>query len=319
MNIYQPDGWNIRREPPVIDTILRSLHATEALTSRVKNITYQPQSENRGGGVHFAGLRRIDDSPVIIKVGAFRDEVSWTQAIAERCPDLGAELLASGMQLGDRAVGWLASRWIPYGPLGPLWHGNEFKLLMEAGVRFQAVAAGVDLPAPMMTEDRLRRVLQRAVALDAPGEARSLIERLSTDWAWLTARFSSAVCHGDLHLANALSHHPPPGGPAVLIDFQPIRQPWTLDAAYCHAFQIADPTRPGSQRLVSLMAQARYDAGLDDRLPESHDLERAEQVCRAWMALRLWQNPGIDRTQRTFIEGISGCIASALANQHGVS
>src|SRR5579859_5121284 len=59
--------------------------------------------------------------------------------------------------------------------------------------------------------------------------AEQVLQRLPEDWAWVAQTCERAVCHGDLHMANALCRADPPHGEALLIDYHPTSMPWAYD------------------------------------------------------------------------------------------
>ncbi len=70
----------------------------------------------------------------------------------------------------------------------------------------------------------------------------------------------------------------------LLIDFQPIKQPWPLDAAYLQVLCSADPERPGFKRLITRMAESRRKRGMNT----GSDVDRTSRITLAWSAISRW-------------------------------
>jgi len=295
--IFNEDGWNLRRDTVTI-ALLRDLLMREgAISDHVADPVFLPGLRSFGGGCHFRARRRDGGGEVAVKLGAYANEREWITAVQVWDPGLMPVPMAMGAHLGPYRLGWLVSEWLPFGPLGPVWGGEEFRLLIDAAVRFHAIAdtnasghrqgAVAALPIAELTQDKVAAWLDHP---QPPLPIPELRRNLPADWLWLHEHVPASVCHGDLHLANALARAAPPAGPAVLIDVQPIRQPWILEAAYLQIFQ-TDPVRPGSHDLIPAMAAARARRGLS----VGDDLRQASTISLAWMAMRAWSGPGSDR------------------------
>jgi hypothetical protein len=88
-------------------------------------------------------------------------------------------------------------------------------------------------------------------------------------------------------MCNVLTRTPPPDrSDALLIDCQPIMQPWAFDAAYPQILNSIDRNRVGYQGLVPKMAHIRSAYGMSSC--EGRDLERVARIALAWFAIRLW-------------------------------
>jgi hypothetical protein len=233
---------------------------------------------------------RADGQPVLLKLGVGVEERHWMRVLALHAPDLVPTLFASGDRLGRApalALGWLVLERLPSG-LHPGWRGEEFTMLLEAGVRFQAIARRLP-PGPVRVVDEaaVRRGLERGLALRPPGPAERLLGRFAADWAWVAAVCPPEVCHGDLHMANALCRTPPPApGQAVLIDPAPAMQPWAFDAAWPQVLNSIDRARRGYLGLVPRMAALRAAHGLP--ACEGPALGRLAAMTLGWFALFAW-------------------------------
>jgi hypothetical protein len=136
-------------------------------------------------------------------------------------------------------------------------------------------------------EGRLLRTPEAGLALDPPGPAGAVVRRLEADYAGVNAVCGAEVCHGDVHLCNALSRRPPPLlSAAVLIDCQPRVQPRACDAAYAQMLNSIDESRVGYRDLVPKTAGIRSAHGLPSL--EGRDLQALSAICLGWFAIRLW-------------------------------
>jgi hypothetical protein len=228
-------------------------------------------------------------TPAIVKVGAQAREVWWAQALAREAPELVPTLLASGTRLDGAESGWLVMERCPF-HLGPQWGGREFEMLLEAGARFQLVSRRVAPPVGAADVDRGRfaAAVQRGLDAGPPASAAAatVVDRLEADWAWVSAAARTELCHGDLHMTNAVSRTGPPEGRALLIDHAPHAIPWAFEPAYCQVLNSIDRGRVGYRGLVRLMAAVRDRLGLETCA--EGDLDRLSAIVLAWQALRLW-------------------------------
>ena len=88
-------------------------------------------------------------------------------------------------------------------------------------------------------------------------------------------------------MCNALTRTPPPQQSNVLlIDCQPIIQPWAFDAARLQVLNSIDRDRVGYRALVFKMARIRSTYGLPSC--GGRDLEKVARLTLAWFAIRLW-------------------------------
>jgi hypothetical protein len=109
---------------------------------------------------------------------------------------------------------------------------------------------------------------------------------MDADWAWVGAVCRTELCHGDLHMTNAVCRTGPPEGRALLIDYAVRPIPWAFEPAYCQVLNSIDRARVGYRGLVAAMAAVREEIGLGSCA--AADLERLSAVVMAWQALRLW-------------------------------
>ncbi len=88
-------------------------------------------------------------------------------------------------------------------------------------------------------------------------------------------------------MCNALTRtHPLRRSDALLIDCQPIRQPWALDAAYPQILNSIDKQRVGYRDLVPKMSRLRARHGMSACV--EHDAGVLARITLAWFAIRLW-------------------------------
>jgi hypothetical protein len=303
----------------VIEHLHRLVLADPAITSVVSEVEPDPQQWGQSA-LHFSARRIGSGEPVLLKVNVARDQLWWTRNLAQVYPELLPQVFATGEHVGDAQLGWVLWERVQ-GGLYPGWQGREFDMLLEAGVKFQAAsrtlahsaqAAGV--LSELRVEDFAGR-LEQGVRRAAPGPADRVLERVFEDWAWVNDVCETEVCHGDLHMANALCRDEPPGGEALLIDHHPTRMPWACEPAKLEILN-ADPARPGCRGLVAKQAAIRLRLGLS--APAGADLTRLQAIVLGWWAIQMWAavGPSPDpnwRAQRTWHSENGAYIAAAAA------
>lgn len=263
-------------------------HVERVLGAMIHSITVEEQIWSASGALHLSGVWRATQAPVLIKLGINRNQLYWTQQMADADPGLVPLLYTSGERLGGLQIGWTVMERIEFGPLGPDRNGDEFEMLLEAAVRFQHAARTIK-PRHITTLDAatFRRWVDVGLPADPPGPVTDIMERFEQDWAWLSSVCRFEVCHGDVHMCNALTRTPAPDrGAALLIDCQPIVQPWVFDAAYPQILNSIDRSRIGYTDLVPKMARLRAAYGMSSCA--GLELERIACISLAWYAIRLW-------------------------------
>jgi hypothetical protein len=283
----------IIRTPQVARYLEHLVLAEEGITSVASQIELDAQQWGQSG-LHFSALHEATGVPLLLKVNVARDQLWWTRLLAQHHPEQIPHIYASGERLGNETIGSVLWERVA-GGLHPGWHGREFTMLLEAGVQFQllarqhaADAAAAGVLHELRLTDLVRR-LEAGIERAAPGPGATLLRRLEEDWAWVSAVCETALCHGDLHMANVLCREGPPGGQALLIDHHPTRMPWACEAARLEILN-AEPARAGCRGLVAQEATIRARHGLS--APSGADLVRLQAITLGWYAIDIWAHVG---------------------------
>ena len=269
--------------------------AEPAITNLATGIEPDPQPWG-ASALHFSARLIASGQPVLLKVNVADEQLWWTRALAASFPEQLPQVFASGDRLGSERLGWVLWERVQ-GGLHPGWQGREFDMLLDAGVRFQIAARTLADSAQAagaineLDEHDLAELLEQGVGREAPGPASRVLERLSEHWAWVTAACETEICHGDLHMANALCRDAPPNGTALLIDHHPTRMPWACEPAKPEILN-AEPTRAGCRDLVLKQAAIRRRYGL--AVPAQADLVRLQAIVLGWWAMQAWAYVGPD-------------------------
>jgi hypothetical protein len=319
LDLWEPSGAGdhrrLSRRPGVLAAIEHLVQTDAYINGRLADVHMDDQ---RWGatGLHFSGVWRESGAAVLLKLGVGVNELFWMRWLTSQASGLVPTLFASGERLGPppgHELSWIVTERVPFGPLGPPWQGDEFEMLLEAGVRFQKAARRA--PSGHFREvDRaeVRHRLEQGLGHDPPGPAGQVLSRLDHDWEWVVKVCPPEICHGDLHLANALSRTPPPtSSQALLIDPAPAFQPWSFDAARAQILNSIDRGRAGYTHLVERMAALRETQGL--ATCRGIDLTRLAAISLGWFAIVVWgrapwrhSNPDyISETRRYIEESVS--------------
>ena len=283
------DHGSVNRTTDVIDYLYHLVLAEPAITSVASEIKPDPQLWG-SSGLHFSASHRYSGEPLLLKVNVAANQLWWTRVLADTHPSLLPRVYATGDRVGAERLGWVAWERVASG-LHPGWQGREFDMLLEAGVAFQiasrelapaAQAAGV---LGELQVEQLASWLEQGIRRDAPGPASQVRDRLSDDWAWVNKVCETEVCHGDLHMANALCRDDPPNGTALLIDHHPARMPWACEAAKPEILN-AEPGRIGCRGLIAKQAAIRARQGLS--APSGTELARLQAIVLGWWAIFMW-------------------------------
>jgi hypothetical protein len=273
----------------VVEHLHHLVLSEPAITSVALEIEPAPQPWGQSA-LHFSVRLIGSGEPALLKVNVARDQLWWTRSLAQAYPELLPRVFTAGEHVGGESLGWILWERVRNG-LHPGWAGREFDMILEAGVKFQvasrtlassAQAAGV--LAELRVEDLAER-LEQGVRRAAPGPADRVLQRVFEHWAWVNDICETEVCHGDLHMANALCRDDPPDGEALLIDHHPTRMPWACEPAKPEILN-AEPTRTGCRTLVARQATIRSRLGLS--APTGAELERLQAIVLGWWAIQMW-------------------------------
>lgn len=284
---------NMLKTPEAIAYASQLVLAEPAITTVVEDIEAEPQLWG-SSALHFAARDRANGEQVLLKLNVPPDQLWWTRALADHAPEQLPRVFATGEQVGTTRLGWVIWERVAEG-LHPGWQGREFDMLLDAGVRFQRVARQLTPAAQAagilheLRIDDLATQIEQGIRRDAPAPAEQVLRRLAADWAWVSAVCETETCHGDLHMANALSREPPPGGVALLIDHHPTRMPWAYEPTKAEILN-AEPGRAGCRELVTKQAAIRQRYGLST--PSGAELMRLQAIVLGWCAIQMWSYIG---------------------------
>lgn len=261
---------------------------TQTCAGKLAPIHWFRTDWQRGGALTGYSQWLDDDGqshPVVIKLPVPPIERDWLRRLQDHA-DVCPRLWAHGDTLGGYDLAWVIMERLPHGPLGHHWQGQEFDLLVQAAGRFYAAAK--DIPVQGKARhldwenvlDRARQNIQKQNLPTVQRWAAALksAHRKLAEWTSIWhARPVDSWCHGDLHLGNALTRQPPPGGPAVLIDFALTRPGhWIEDAVYCEHLFWARRHRLVGRKLCSMLARQRktHDLPVDADWPRLASIKR---------------------------------------------
>jgi hypothetical protein len=273
----------------VVEHLYQQVLADPAIRRVASEIAPDPQPWGQSG-LHFSARLTESGELALLKVNVARDQLWWTRSLAQTYPDLLPRVFAAGEQVGGVRLGWVLWEHVRNG-LHPGWAGREFDMILEAGVQFQVASrtlAAAAQAATVLNELRLDDLVERleqGVRRAAPGPADRVLGRVVADWSWVNDTCEIEICHGDLHMANALCRDDPPGGVALLIDHHPTRMPWACEPAKPEILN-ADPARAGCRRLVARQAAIRSRLGLSS--PTGAELDRLQAIVLGWWAIQMW-------------------------------
>ena len=247
----------------------------------------------RGGAQTGYATYRDDsgvDQPVVVKLPIGPVEYRWLIRLGE-CPEVSPRVYAHGQSLGGYDMAWVAMERLEHGPLGSAWGGQEFNLLVEAAGRFYAAAGQFPIDQSPVEKDwdqifdLSRKSVSRHGLTDEQrwNKALKKAHRRLKDWSSIwRERPTDQWCHGDLHLANAMTRVPSPGGPAVLLDFA-LTHPghWVEDAIYLEHLYWSRRKLLRGRKLSKLMAQQRKKQGMK----VAKDWSRLASVMRGLLAM----------------------------------
>ena len=245
-----------------------------------------------GAATGFATFKEDagDEKPVVVKLPVPPCELQWMR-LMQAAPDVVPTLYASGEMLGGYDMAWLVMERLPHGPLSSAWDGREFKLLIEAAGRFYLAAR--DIPTHAIHThrdwDAIHAHARKRVRAQGLAEAQRWSKALKKahkkykDWvAVWDDRPMEHWCHGDLHLANAMTRVDPPQGPAVLFDLAKVCvSHWVQDGVYMEHLYWGRPGDLHGHKLCKELAHHRKQIGL----PVDDDWSRLADAKRALLAM----------------------------------
>ena len=267
---------------------------TRACQQRLSSVSWFRTDWQHGGALTGYATYRDDEGgeqPVVVKLPIVPHERQWLVYL-QAYSDVVPRVYAHGESLNGYDMAWVIMERLPHGPLGPSWNGNEFDLLIEAVGRFYEAAHQTNVTEPALEEDwheTLQRAREQAQRLGQPREKRwnkalKQARRKLEDWlqAWRD-RPVDQWCHGDLHLANAMTRRPAPEGPAVLLDFALTHAGnWVEDAVYLEYQYWAHRDQLGGRKICQSIAKQRRALGL----PVDQGWSRWASIRRAMLAIR---------------------------------
>ncbi len=266
----------------------------EACNQRLDHLHWFRADWQRGGALTgYATWRQPDHepTPVVVKLPVPPQEMHWLrrlQPTPQRDAEIVPRLYAGGVELGGYDLAWVVMERLSHGPLDSHWQGAEWELLIDALGRFYVAAEEQPVDRPPRNEDwpaiirRAREHLRRQDGLSEQQHWNTALKRLGKKLKKLLkewdARDTEHWCHGDIHLANAMTRVEPPDGPALLFDFAEVHAGhWVEDAVYLEHLFWAHPQRLTNHDLVRMIAQARkkYGVKLEPQWPRLVDIRRA--------------------------------------------
>lgn len=191
------------------------------------------------------------------------------------------KLFASAARLGELDIEWIVHERMPW-VLSHRWpDGADVRMLIEAGVRFEAAAQSIGLPVAWShSEARLRKSIEAALGRGAPESAKVLLDKLHEDWMWLVATCGEGVIFGDLITPNvAVREGPPKLSPGYLLDVLAVRGPWPFAVAWPEG----KSGRGHYRGLIAKMAEVRQAYGLATVAKD--EVGRASALVMGWNML----------------------------------
>ena len=275
----RPFAFGANLEP----VLLKTCHG------RLSDVSWFRTDWQRGGALTgYATWKDDNDEPkqAVVKLPVRPRELLWLRQLGEH-GDVAPLLYASGDTLNGYDMAWVVMERLPHGPLGMHWEGREFDLVVDAIGRFYAAAQHVPVEGHHQHRDweaicqRSRDAVHKSGIPheqrwnNALKKAKKKLKQWLADWR---DRPTDAWCHGDLHLANAMTREPAPEGPALLLDFAEARPGfWVEDAVYFEHLFWARRDRLDDRKLCSMIAKKRKEHGLDvdEHWPHFAEIKRA--------------------------------------------
>jgi len=259
---------------------------------RLSRVNWFRTDWQRGGALTGYATWSGDDGQdhaVVVKMPVPPREALWLgrlQSDDGEATRVVPRVYARGEALGGYDLAWVVMERLPHGPLGATWEGREFDLLIEAAGRFYEAADQFAPTGEAQQRDwralfeQARRAVRDKALPEAQRWSKALKKAHRRLKKWIAVWEDRPVegwCHGDLHLANALTREPPPHGPALLIDPAEVHAGhWVEDAVYLEHLYWGRDDRLAGRDLVKAIARARkeYGLGVESEWPRLADLRR---------------------------------------------
>lgn len=262
-----------------------ALQTLEDITSAADELSHDWHSH-----LHFTARATATGRSFVIKTGVTDGELYWTEQLARVAPDGFPQLLAANsIPTTDdhNRIHFIVTENLPHRLIGSLWQGRQTDLLLDAAACFyQATLLVPARHLSLLSWEDVSQWLTEGIARNPPGDWRAVVSHAERDYAWLLQTCPFVICHGDLHVGNALSRTAPPDGVALLIDINPVLQPWVFDAAWIEACAWSDQEQRGIGYTIQGLAGRRRNLGLDV-LPLDVQ-EKAGRIALSWFAIRNW-------------------------------
>lgn len=276
---------------------------------RLGNITWFKADWQRGGARTGRSTFRDDagvEYSVIVKIPVGPNELIWNRRLQPCDEDrygVTARLFASGHELGAYDLAWLVMERFPQGPLLHLLRDDSVDLMADAAARFYRLSSRYEIEGAGRKEDwhhlldvardncRTNHISHSGHWTEVIRRVQKIVKRLADEW---NLRACRDWCHGDLHLANAMSRSNRPEDPAMLIDLAEVHVGhWVEDAVYLE--RLFWPRREYILRHppVKLIGRRREELGLkvESTCPRLADIRRVLLAATAPAFLRSEGNP----------------------------
>ncbi len=265
----------------------------QACEGRLSEVSWFRTDWQRGGAATGYATYRDDDEvdrPAVVKLPVPPCELAWLRALQDP-GDVVPKLYASGDTLGGYDIAWVVMERLPFGPLGSAWGEDAFKLLIEAVGRFYQATSSIPIRTEHIHRDweAIHEQARKRVRDHALPEAQRWNKALKKagrkykQWVAIwDDRPMEHWCHGDLHLANAMTRNEPPNGPAVLFDLAKVCvSHWVQDGVYLEHLYWGRPGELNGHKLCKELAHHRKKIGL----PVDDDWSRLAEAKRALLAM----------------------------------
>jgi hypothetical protein len=244
----------------------------QACSDRLAEITWFKADWQRGGAATGTSKYHCDDGSekaVLVKLPVGPRELIWTRRLQSANGDdlVVPQLYDSGSELGGYDLAWMVMERFEHGPLGLKWHEDHVARIADATARFQQAAASFPAekgpesePWDKLMADAIESVRTNHIAdedrwLNGLKKLKSRLSVIADAWE---SRPTNDWCHGDVHIANAMSRHAMDNGSVSLIDLADIhRGHWIEDGVYLERQLWARPERMKRVKPVKALAEAR--------------------------------------------------------------